>query len=369
MNRPSIIVHASESAALAAALRQRGKVRIELATVWKLWAAAAPRFVGHPDQIEGLAGALRELAGQGVITLPVDAWDRTTVPPLPDWVRCPDAVRKPRDRPWTRFPWRVEMGWAASLKDLSEERFADLTAVNDWLVRKARTSVPVVPARYRSVELFGDEKRLDGLARTSLFGAGRLSFDLLRCARIPAPLPAAAIGAGPDLLVVENSDPYWVAVEALGGIGGHSVGVVAWGLGRVFPTQIPALAVDVAGRGPATGTIWYWGDYDPPGVTTAVEAGAVGAALGLRIRPAEHLWAAMADRPIQEAGSVPWPADHGRDWLSPALNERLSAIRQAQGRVAQESVPAAAIGAWVSAISANSAGRLTRPGVSGDSIP
>jgi hypothetical protein len=218
-------------------MRALGNVRVELETVWRLWAAAAPRLVGHADQAEGLAVALRALADSGLITLPVTGWDRATVPPLPRWVRCPDAVRRPRERPWKRFPWRAEMGWAASLNDLSDERFADLTAVNDWLARTAGLRLPIVPARYRSAEIFGDEKRLDGLARTVLFDSGRLSLELLRCARIPAPLPAALVGTGPDVLVVENSDPYWVAIETLAAVGDHPVGLSPGGQAGYFPRR------------------------------------------------------------------------------------------------------------------------------------
>ena len=350
MSRPSVIVQAAEIAAFASALHGLETVQVELRTLWTLWAAAAPRLVGQADQVEALAVALEALAADGVITLPRTAWDKATVPPLPRWVRCPDAARPARARPWTGFPWRSEMGWAASVKDLSPERFADLTAVNDWLVRTSGSAVPLVPVRYRSAEVFGDEKRLDGLVRTTLFGPGRLSFELLRCARIPAPLPAAAVGPGPDVLVVENSDPYWAAVEALSQLSGHPVGIVAWGSGRVFPTQMTALTVDLAGRGPVLGTVWYWGDYDPLGVTMAIEAAAAGSALGISVRPPEYLWVAMADRPIQEAGSVPWPADHGADWLGAATSDRLSAIRAAEGRVAQESVPPAALTTWAATI-------------------
>jgi hypothetical protein len=99
------------------------------------------------------------------------------------------------------------------------------------------------------VEVLGDEKHLDGMTRTSLFGPGRLSLQMLACIRIPAPLPAIVIGAGPDILIVENSDTYWVSAEILGGRDNHPIGALAWGCGKAFPSQVAALGVDVAGRG------------------------------------------------------------------------------------------------------------------------
>jgi hypothetical protein len=125
---------------------------------------------------------------------------------------------------------------------LSDARLRELIAVNDWLAHTNGGKTSVVPVRYRPAEIFGDEKCLDGMVRTHLFGPGRLSLDLLACVRIPAPLPSIAVGPGPDLLVVENNDTYWVAADTLpNGHGhGHRIGAVAWGCGNAFPSQVAA---------------------------------------------------------------------------------------------------------------------------------
>jgi hypothetical protein len=64
-----------------------------------------------------------------------------------------------------------------------------------------------VPMRERSLEIFGDEKALDRLVTSVLFGPGRLSLTQLRAYRSRPPLPAMRVGEGPVLLVVENSRP------------------------------------------------------------------------------------------------------------------------------------------------------------------
>jgi hypothetical protein len=208
--------------------------------------------------------------------------------------------------------------------------------------------------RYRSAQVFGDEKRLEAMSRTALFGPDRLSMKLLACTRIPPPLAAAEVGTGPDLLVVENSDPYWMAIEALRTDTRHSIGLVAWGAGKSFPSQIPALKVDVAGHGPIQGTVWYWGDLDPDGLAIAVEAANVATATGGPwIRPAALLWAAMADSPVQSAGSVDWPPTVGQQWLGTELYKRLEAVRRERGRVAQESVSPSVIAEWALTASAS----------------
>jgi hypothetical protein len=334
----------SEVSAFGEALTAGGSVRIDLDGLWRLWAATAPRLVGDPDQTTALDAVLRELAVRGLIELPVDAWDRTTAPPLPRFVNVPAARKARGTKPWRSFPWRGQLGWVSSLPALSDQVFHDLTAINDWLGRTEHSAVPVVPMRYRSAEIFGKEKRLDELSRGSAFGPGRLTFELLACVRIPPPLPAAQVGDGADLLVVENSDTYWVAVEQLRRSSGHNVGLVAWGSGKSFPAQVISLSVDVAGRGPVTGDIWYWGDYDPAGLAIASAAAAV--SRDVLIRPAVGLWAAMSGLPPQDAGEVDWSNAGGRDWLGPDLWNQLVAIRNASGRLAQESVPPATVSRW-----------------------
>lgn len=342
----------SEVAALSDALVSAVRVRIRLDQLWQLWTVAAPRLHGVPHQGADLAEALTTIAEQGVIELPARAWDRTTTPPLPRFVTVPTARTGQRLRPWTTYPWCPQLGWVASLLSLSEQRFDDLVAINDWLIHAQSPPPAMVPMRYRSAELFGDEKRLDSILRTNLFGEDRLSLGLLACTRIPPPLAAARVGGGPDVLVMENSDPYWAAVDTLKSARRHPVGVVAWGAGNSFPSQVPTLAVDVAGHGPARGIVWYWGDMDPEGLAIAAEASQHSELVGgPLIRPAQHLWAAMADVPVQNPGTVDWSNEiAGHRWLGDTLCAHLAGVCSADGRVAQEAVPYHLIAQWAESI-------------------
>ena len=344
-------VRPSEIAALAEALSAQRSVRIPLSVIWKLWAASAPRLIGTVNQAAELESALRELGERGVVELPVTAWDTSTAPPLPRSVAVPGARGAKRERGWTTFPWRRELGWAASLPSLSEVLFEDLVSINTWLARNTETT-PVLPMRYRSAEIFGDEKRLEALTRTSAFSTGRLSLELLRAVRRDAPLPAAIVGDGLDLLVIENSDTYWAAVDILKAFTNQPVGAVAWGSGQTFPAQISTLAVDVAGRGPLRGRCWYWGDLDPAGLRIAAAADAGARASGVApILPAAGLWAAMSTRPVQKPGTVDWSKEDGRRWLGDDLWDHLANVRVAKGRVAQEAVSPTAIFTWASGLS------------------
>jgi hypothetical protein len=341
----------SETDALRRALLDNGSVKIEFAIVWQLWAQAAPRLVGDPGQAAILRAALIELSTTSVIDLPKRAWDMSVMPHLPRFVVVPSARRPGNARAWVSFPWRLELGWVASLPTLSAALFHDLTAINDWLSRSEGRELLVVPVRYRSAEIFGREKRIDELERTALFGPGRLALSRLSCVRIAPPVPAAVVGDGPDVLIVENSDTYWVTVDALRTSRGHTIGAVGWGSGNTFPAQVASLEVDVAGQGPLRGTAWYWGDFDPAGMSTAVTAAEV--APNVRVRPALGLWSAMVGLPVQDAGKFDWSGAVGESWLGADPWNRLAYVRTARGRIAQESVPVATVTAWAGRIASS----------------
>lgn len=333
-----------------------GRVRLPLRELWQLWAVSAPRLRGDPQQAAGLHAALTAITAAGVIELPVGAWDSSTTPPLPRSITVPAARTPAPKRPWTTYPWCPRLGWIASLPTLTEARFRHLVAINDWLVQTSGKSTPVVPMRYRSSELFGNEKELESMLRTNLFGEGRLSLAMLSCTRIPPPLAAARVGDGPDVLVMENSDPYWAATGILKETTTHPVGLVIWGAGRSFPSQIPTLTVDIAGHGPVRGTVWYWGDMDPDGLAIAADASRISIENnGPPIRPAHHLWEAMADHPGQSQNEVDWSnAAAGIDWLGNSLAQRLNKICTSRARVPQEAVPTGVIVEWAALLDNNS---------------
>lgn len=340
---------ASETTALRDAVLTSRSIRLEFAVLWLMWCRVAPRLVGDREQAATLHEVLLALAGQGVIELPKGAWDTSTVPPLPRFVTVPGARRKASDRPWLTFPWRSELGWVASLRALPEPLFADLVVINEWLSRTEGLELSVVPVRYRSAEILGREKRLDQLLDTTLFAPGRLSLDVLSCVQLAPPIPAASVGRGDDILVVENSATYWVAVDVLRRVRGHTIGAVGWGSGKAFPAQVSSLTVDIAGQGPLRGVVWYWGDYDPPGTGTAATAARITNAV--EVRPATGLWAAMAGLSAQDVGTVSWVGAEGGDWLGGELWDRLAYVRTAGGRIAQELVSANAVAVWAEQIS------------------
>lgn len=315
---------------LRVGLHAFGRVRVALDTVLAVWASAAPELIGRAESVAALAESLQALADAGFVVLPAArSWDRSTRPPLPRFVTVPTSRRERVPDRWRSFPWREELGWVASLPYVAAANFDALVSIDTWLARHGQAPPPA-PVRLRSAELFGDEKRLDDLAKTSLFGPRRLSYELLGAVRYPPPLPTRLVGEGSSVLIVENVDPFWACIEAVRTTG-RPLGRVAWGAGKAAVASVESLAWD----DPRPSAIWYWGDMDPEGVRIAADVARAAEAVGLpTVRPALSLWSAMLAHRGKEVGAVPWDHVSGA-WLGHDLWSRAATVRAARARIAQ----------------------------------
>lgn len=280
--------------------------------------------------------AITELADRGVVELPRTRLDRTAHPPLPAYVTRPALPRKETSSP-DSVVWHADLSWAAQRHDdgnlsAAERRF--LTEVNAWLPRRRGAPVPM---RERSLEIFGDEKELDGWVLGPLFGPGRLSLDLLDCFPCWPPVEQTDLGPG-DWLVIENYTTY-VSVSRRAaelGFGGR----IVWGSGNQVGTRLSALAATGASR-PAR--CWYFGDIDAGGFRAARLAAARAAELDLgRVAPARGLYRLAlrrgASRPARGGHPGVDVARWARGWLGGALGDAAAAIVHSGGRVVQEYV-------------------------------
>src|SRR5207247_10431661 len=147
--------------------------------------AAEPALTTSPERRERLAAAIDELVEAGVV-LASKTLERAERPPLPQFLVLLERTRDPPvGRAAAAYPWRPELAWAARLP-LRRSEFEALQQIQAFL-RERGDDGPIVPSGERSLELFGDEKRLDALQRNRrLFAPGRLSLELPR-ARAFAP--------------------------------------------------------------------------------------------------------------------------------------------------------------------------------------
>jgi hypothetical protein len=281
-----------------------------------------------------VAAGIEQLVAAGVVTVPRTRWDRTAQPPLPTYVQKVAVAPPPATRP-EPIVWHAELGWAADLEaegrlGVPDRRF--LGQVNAWLFRRGDL---VVPQRERSLDICGDEKAIDAVVFTPLFGPGRLSYEMLRCEPCWPPVHQEILGPG-GWLLVEN----WTTFRTLTAAArrGGWPGRLIWGAGNQVSTRLTSLAAVE----PAPGRLAYFGDIDTHGFRTARMAAGKATTLGL----GELVPAAALYRACHEAGT-PRPTRHRADddltrwtrgWLPDELGEDVVRLIAAGGRVVQETV-------------------------------
>jgi hypothetical protein len=237
-----------------------------------------------------------------------------------------------------------EFAWEPELCFLREARlnipFSELKQLNEFI--KDRNHEPIlVPIKERSLQIFGDEKRLDALVSSSLFRSGRLDLnEHLSCEIIGVPMawkrgPSAA--AGQPIIVLENAATWhsycrWNSQRAL-------FSAVVYGDGNRFADGIQYLP-DIFAELGGPRRILYFGDLDPQGVLIPQEGSA--RAQGARLPPVEpHLWSYTQLLSLGAGHGQPWdgepPSSTLCDWLGSCADsaKQLFARRQ---RLAQEHI-------------------------------
>ena len=246
------------------ALLALGKRRIRLHELRDAYLRAHPDALDAPDLRQLLLDALRRLERDELAYLPAPGprWDTSGSPALPRTASLRGAGRSRRSpKP---HAWLPALAFAAD--ERHPVRRANLQAINAFLVSARDKNLPPVPTRERSLQIFGDEKRLDDIRKgePTLF-EGRVSLDALHCYPVAPPLPFETPcnpTPGQPILVLENYHSYdsfrrWNREAAL-------YAAVAYGGGNAFRQGVGNLD-ELIVRAAAAGA-FYVGDLDPPGI-------------------------------------------------------------------------------------------------------
>ncbi|MQA35286.1 hypothetical protein [Modestobacter roseus] len=288
-----------------------------------------------------LLDALTELERAGIVTLPRGAahYDRRSSPPLPRWIRRTPAAR-PAAPPDTGRVWPSALQAAARIARRPEE-VAVLEAVAGFL-RDGGAERISVPLRERSLELFGDEKRLDALLSSRLFASGALTLSLLRCHPVPMPFAAQWVpgvdSAEVELLVAENHHTYASLLEATRAhsAAGGPARWVGYGGGQQFCSAVASVPL----LQPAPTRIRYFGDLDRRGLEIPVAAAVTATVAGLpTVEPAILLYTALLAHGRRASAAVV-PAHSAAavsSWLGPLASAAARLLTDGQ-RLAQEAV-------------------------------
>ena len=177
-----------------------------------------------------------------------------------------------------------EFPWEPALAFLRDSRlnipFADLCKLNNF-VKAGMLLRDIIPIKERSLQIFGDEKRLDCLLNASLFRAGRLDIkNDLRCEVVGEPLPwkrGPIEAAHQPIIVIENAATWhsycrWNAEQKL-------FSAVIYGCGNRFVDGVRYLGEVFAELG-GSRRIFYFGDLDPQGLLIPQEASSRALAAG-----------------------------------------------------------------------------------------
>lgn len=321
------------ASALAHRLSTWPRRRVELGDLTALLIAAEPSLEHAPERRARLADVLDELVDAQLVQLPTErSYDRSAKPYLPRFVRLNRAAAVPRRSAGANYAWRSELAWAADMS-FDEQTLADLRAINAFF-RDGGAQRLVVPLRERSVDLFGDEKRLEALIGGQLFFPGRLTLDELRCEVVHPPFVHQRVGDGPDALVIENHHTYVSFARALPAHG--RVGWVIYGAGAHFKGSVTFIAdLPVLPR-----RVLYFGDLDVAGLDIPAYANGVAAAAGLPpIVAAGALYRLLLDHGqavVVEDRPSQYRINKLTAWLSDDVRPAAAAVLTTGQRVAQE---------------------------------
>src|SRR5437867_2668497 len=187
-----------------------GRVRVGLNVLLHAFQKVYPELSATPSARGRLRELLDQLQFDERIELPKggEHWDYSALPALPRWVKLPRETMIEEKADIRSIPWSPELRFLASARVCVP--LQDLFKLQEFFAGGGRAK-PLVPIKERSLEIFGDEKRLDQLMRGSaLFGNGRLAPETLRCVIVPEPLSWTR---GPHhdgpALVIENAATWY----------------------------------------------------------------------------------------------------------------------------------------------------------------
>jgi Uncharacterized protein conserved in bacteria C-term(DUF2220) len=322
-------------------------LRVPLRQVWAALQRVRPHLTGNVDARHELFELLNELAGSKAILLPRQkaAYDTIQQPPLPRWIQLPAPAPqiRARDRA-AQVAWHPSLAFVSRLDSLSDEELAELLAVQAFL--RDDPEPFVVTVRERSFELFGNEKRLEELAKGRLFGAGRLSLSLLQCKEVRIPFVYRELATGDGALIIENKDTYHSACAAAERLGADSpVRYVIFGSGKAILTTIDSVN-DLPLR---PRRVWYFGDIDAAGLEIAIQVARLAKSWNppLLVECASPLYRTLVERAGRRlpraSGS---PISIGRaaelaEWLPEELRQTVIDLLVRGGSWPQEAVSSA----------------------------
>jgi len=320
-------------------LRATNRRRVDLAVVWDAYRKVYGVDVGGVDAREELRKVLQQLRDAKALTFPSDrgrGWDRNSSVVLPLWITLAESEKPDNHRAWRTFPWHPALTWVVELGSLTADQQAFLKRLQEELVNGGLRQR--APFKYRSLQLTGDEKRLESLLKSQLFGPDRLSLELLNCDGLGLPLTYERVGSEPRMIIFENAGSFLVARRVLAEANHAPYGLIAYGGG----TQV-LRCVDYLREIDGLVGVDYVGDLDARGIDIGVGlADRVAGSSAVPVAPATSVHVAMLDAARELGWPGGWPTGSGhrtaalRRWISDQCASDVQQIIAAGCRIPEE---------------------------------
>jgi hypothetical protein len=325
---------------------QRRTVRQE--QIWTAFTSSYRDLPSGPDRRIWLMSVLEDLSQRGLIELPVRhgrRWDRTSEIPLPTAIAISLQDTKAASRQdWQNHPWHPRLQWIFDLRFLTDEQVAFLQRVHSGLVAGWFDQTECF--KYRSLQLTGDEKRLETLYRSSLFGPNRLTLEMLGCEPESLPLATEQFSAEPTMLIFENASPFMLARKIMKDTPRPAFGRLAYGAGK----QVLKAAKYLPMIEPHISQVFYVGDLDPEGIAIASELQR--RSVSIPVKPATDLHLAMLESASRLDSPSGWAVKDDRlqkhteaslKFLDIKLRSTVSNMFQNARRIPEEALSLAAM--------------------------
>ncbi|TWI74011.1 uncharacterized protein DUF2220 [Desulfobotulus alkaliphilus] len=291
--------------------------------------------IGDFDLPKRLLEILQALEKEKRLQMPKGKKAFDKISKLPDYITAlkpeEDAAMEQKKsnlynlRNLTAWEPRHMIAFAPRLKKETELELAK--KINHYLLNR-KSDAKKIPHRERALQIFGDEKALDGHTRKGLFG-GRITLEDLDCFYCPEPLPFQspspdkALLSGKPLLVVENANTYWSCCQANGTL--STFAAVVYGKGfRIAVNESANDGLEQIRADLKASEILYFGDLDPTGIAIPVGINATREKNNLPpLRPALSLYKALLEKNLTTAYDGSQSKHHNpmdaRQWLGDEL--------------------------------------------------
>ncbi len=274
----------------------------KLEDIWSAFASIYDDLPSGRERRLWLLTVLEELDASGEIALPVShgrQWDRTSDIVLPTRIKLCAIEQSEEKTNWRTFAWHPALQWVLDRRHVIPSHFQFLKKVNQGLVEGWFEASE--PLKYRSLQLTGDEKRLQKLCKCRLFGTGRLTLDMLGCVAEVLPLAIERFSGNATMLLFENAAPFIVVRGILKEMNNTGIGCLGYGAGKQVIKSVGYLSMIE----PPVGSVLYVGDLDAEGIQLAADIKRISS--HVTILPATSFHRAMIGAAAELGSANGWP--------------------------------------------------------------